>query len=174
MRALKLPDGSSKYLVPPFQLYLAFADQMEKRMLEALDEETFDDSTPHRYARVGVGRQKTLGYLVWLLCYIHRAARRKEVDRVRHLALSGLMMAEQSCLDNNWLTAWELSDLPRPPFSHWSSQDIAAMQRETAKSKLSEQSWRAVIAAKVKDDAVLTARRGKGGGNNPKEKEAEC
>jgi hypothetical protein len=155
----------------------AFADAMEARLLVAIDEDSMDDSSVNKFARdcIPIGRQKTLGYMVWLLCYIHRALRQKKFDKARLLSLTGLMMSEQHCLDNNWKTAWELTDLPDPPFQDWLTQDVPAIASTRPKSLLAEQRWVAAITAKAKDDKVLYDRRtaAKGGGKHDRTKEKD-
>jgi hypothetical protein len=150
---------------------------MESRLLVAIDEDTLDDSSANRYARecIPIGKQKTLGYMVWLLCYIHRALKQQKFDKARMLTLSGLMISEQQCLDNNWKTAWELTDLPDPPFQEWQMQDVLSMAASRPKSLLAEQRWVAAITAKAKDDQVLFDRRsgGKGSGKADKGKPKE-
>jgi hypothetical protein len=155
----------------------AFADAMEARLLVAIDEDSMGDSSVNKFARecIPVGRQKTLGYMIWLLCYIHRALRQKKFDEARLLSLTGLMISEQTCLDNNWKTAWELTDLPDPPFQEWQTQDVPAIASARPKSLLAEQRWVAAITAKATDDKVLYDRRtsAKGGGKQDRHKEKD-
>jgi hypothetical protein len=85
------------------------------------------------------------------------------------------MISEQLCLDNNWKTAWELTDLPDPPFQEWQTQDVPAIAATRPKSLLAEQRWVAAITAKAKDDKVLYDRRtsAKGGGKQDRHKERD-
>ena len=103
-----------------------FRKRLEKNMVEALElpEETPQMALTYVTKKVPVERQRALGHLVFLLAHIHTALAKREHERARLLTLLGLAAAEQSCLDQNWKTAWKLTGLEGPPFQEWSQQPL--------------------------------------------------
>ena len=66
-----------------------------------------------------ISRQKTLGYMSSLLRQIHEAAVEGNTACVRFLAMAGICMNEQFCLDENWSPRWRLFGLQTAPWTDW-------------------------------------------------------
>ena len=132
-------------------------------MTSSLEEDKVTQFSAMKYVSkiVPVGPQRTLGYMLWVLAHIHGCMIRGEEARARLLVLGGLMMAEQSCLDGNWKTAWTMMGIEAPPWQAWSSMDAAAVKREHCRSRLADPAWVATVIADLKDEDFLMQRRGK-------------
>ena len=89
----------------------------------------------------------------------HEGANLDQLAKV--FLLHTLMMAEHSCLDGNWKTAWKMMGIEAPPWQAWSSMDTAALKREHCRSRLADPAWVATVIADLKDEDFLMKRRGK-------------
>ena len=140
----------------------SFVKRIEENMSETLEEDRLTAFSAQKYASqvMAVGTQRTLGYMVWLLAHVHSAMFRGDHARARLLVLGGMMMAEQSCLDGNWKTAWKMMGIESPPWQAWTTMDVASVKRETAKSRLADPAWVATVIADLKDEDFLMKRRG--------------
>ena len=117
-----------------------------------------------RYAEaaMAMGKQRILGYMVQALAGIHAHLARGETDAARCLTLRSLAAADQSCLDNHWRTAWEITGLRLPPFGAWSAADTATLRQQHAASPLLQPEWVAAYVGKAKDYEALVKRRSGG------------
>jgi hypothetical protein len=143
----------------------AFSDRIQQRMAAKLQKEDLEKGDVLLFAEkhIGVGKQKTLGYCLQLLCHITEAFNQGKQDEGMFLLYASIMMMEQYTLDENWKTAWKMIDLPSPPFDRWQIMDLGQWRRDTAYSSLAEAGWIAAVANRIKDEDVILKRRGKGG-----------
>ena len=88
--------------------------------------------------------------------------RNKQFDQAHLLLLLGLASVEQFKLDQNWQSAWRMTNLPLPPFQEWRVRDasLAQLRLDHAHSRLVHSTWAAAISARLKDEEVLVKRRG--------------
>ncbi|CAE8630790.1 unnamed protein product [Polarella glacialis] len=146
----------------------AFADVIEQLAANTLGTEEADQDTMERHVRdeLPVGKQKTLGYCVWILLAVHKSLRKKEFDQARLHVDMGFAVIEQFLLDSNWTSAWRMTQLSPPPFAAWSAGEgpLSTLQRELAHSRLVEPTWAAAIIARRRDEEILVKRRRAPGG----------
>ena len=138
-----------------------YADHMETLAMKALG---WSEKTPHMmstYTRkiMAVEKQRTLGFFVTILSEVWSAIHRNEFEAARLHTLKGLAAAEQSCLDSNWATAWDITHLRQPPWSDWESMNATIIRREHTFSPLVEPAWMSTIISKIKETEVLMKRR---------------
>lgn len=147
-----------------------FADRMEKLAGEVMGESVSSDTgLAFATGELPVGKQRTLGFLMMLLGLIHQAAKKGEQERVRFLALAGLAMGEQFCLDENWGTAWKVFGHHVPPWTSWAQEDVSQLRREHVHSRLMDPRWIGATVGALKDEEVLRKCRGKGAGKTKDE-----
>lgn len=120
--------------------------------------------TMERFVReeLPIGNDRNLGYLVWLIVKTIGLMRNKQFDQAHLLLLLGLASVEQFKLDQNWQSAWRMTNLPLPPFQEWRVRDasLAQLRLDHAHSRLVHSTWAAAISARLKDEEVLVKRRG--------------
>ena len=152
----------------------AFADRMEN-LAAAVDGGSVSSSVGIDYVRdhLPVGKQRTFGYLMFITGLTHQALKEQQFDKARFLCMASLAMGEQFCLDENWMAAWKIFGLPTPPWSEWSQEDVAALKREHAHSRLVDSRWAGAAVGAFKDEEVLRRRRGKGSGKRDSGGEAD-
>ena len=121
--------------------------------------------TLDRYCReeLPVGSSKMLGYLTTVIVKAASMLRAKEVDKAHLILVLALAAIEQAQLDGHWDTAWRLTHLPQPPFSEWKVREahLPTLKANAAHSRLLHPTWVAATVARLKDEEVLTKRRGK-------------
>ena len=90
------------------------------------------------YARthLPVGRQRTLGNLMFVLGHSHQALKEQLFDRARFLTMAAISMGDQFSMDENWTTAWKVYGLPPPQWSGWAQADTASLCPDHAHSRL--------------------------------------
>ena len=152
----------------------AFADRMEV-LAAAVDGSEVDKDLGLNYVRthLPVGRQRTLGNLMFVLGHIHQALKEQQLDRARFLTMAAISMGEQFSMDENWTAAWKVYGLPAPPWSDWAQADTASLRRDHAHSRLMDSRWTGAAIGAMKDEEVLRKRRGKGGGKKGEEPKEE-
>ena len=146
-----------------------FSAIIRRRMAEAMEktEEECGHTLAMRFAteEIGVGTQRTLGYLLSAICHIHEQISRGRLDSAEALCLRTVAAVDQYTLDGNWGVAWETMGLRMPPFDRWKQVDLKDHRRQYPKSRLLEQRWISLAIAKLKEDEYLMKRRvGAGGG----------
>ena len=127
--------------------------------------------TMERFAReeMPLGNDRNMGYMVWLIVKAAGLLRAKQHDHAHLLLLLGLAAVEQFKLDQNWQSAWRITNLPLPPFQEWRVRDpsITQLRLDHAHSRLIHSTWAAAISARLKDEEVLVKRRGQPKAANP-------
>eukprot|EP00435_Cladocopium_sp_Y103_P043406 s865_g12.t1 len=127
--------------------------------------------TMEKFAReeLPIGNDRNMGYMVWLIVKAVSLLRSRQHDQAHLLLLLGLAAVEQFKLDQNWQSAWRMTNLPLPPFQEWRVRDasIAQLRLDHAHSRLVHSTWAAAISARLKDEEVLVKRRGQPKASNP-------
>jgi hypothetical protein len=143
----------------------AFRERVQQRMAAKLQKDHLSKGDVLLFAEkhIGVGKQKTLGYCLQLMCLIAEAFNEGKQEEGLWLLYASIMMMDQYSLDENWKTAWKLIDLPSPPFDRWQVADLGQLRRDTAYTSLAEAGWIAAVANRFKEEDVIIKRRGKGG-----------
>ena len=87
--------------------------------------------TMERFVReeLPIGNDRNLGYLVWLIVKTIGLMRNKQFDQAHLLLLLGLASVEQFKLDQNWQSAWRMTNLPLPPLQEWRVRDASLAQQ---------------------------------------------
>ena len=152
----------------------AFADRMEQ-LAAAIDSESVSNSVGIDFVRnhLPIGKQRTLGYLMFMQGLTHQALKEQQYDKVRFLSMAAFAMGEQFCVYENWSAAWKVFGLPTPPWSEWAQEDLGALKREHAHSRLIDSRWAGAAVGAFKYEEVLRKRRGKVGGKKDAEAEAK-
>lgn len=121
--------------------------------------------TLDRYSReeMPIGSSKILGYLTMIIVKAATLLRAKEVEKAHLVLVLALAAIEQAQLDGNWETAWRLTRLPQPPFAEWKVREahLPTLRANAAHSRLLHPTWVAAVVARLKDEEVLTKRRGR-------------
>ena len=146
----------------------AYVTAIESLASQTLGESSPGPTTMERYIKeqLPIGSEKTLGYMIWGVGRALTMLRAGETSKA-HLILMLLVSAtEQYKLDGTWASAWRLTHQTAPPFPEWRTkgdQQLAQLRQDHAHSRLAHATWIAAVAAKLKDEEILTKRRVVGG-----------
>ena len=88
----------------------------------------------------------------------HEGANLDQMAKV--FLLHTLMMAEHSCLDGNWKTAWNMVGNEVPLWQVWPSVYPVAVKRKHCRSRLADPAWVAAVLGDLKDEDFRLEWRG--------------
>jgi len=154
--------------------YAAVMEQGMKEVLERMGSSAGDAITlPYAEKAMAICKQRTLGYLVFGLCNLHRLQVQGKENHARLLTMKLLAAADQFCLDDNWAQAWRQTGLAEPPWAAYNSQDRGSILRSFKHSSLIPPEWMAIYLQATLDDRILLKSRGKGFLDNSKDAKKE-
>ena len=150
----------------------AYISAIESLAAQTLGEASASAHTMEKYIKeqLPIGAERTLGYMVWGIGRALTLLRGGETTKAHLVLLLLIAATEQFKLDGTWSSAWRITHLTPPPFSEWRTrgeQHLAQLRLDHPHTRLAHATWLAAIAAKLKDEEVLTKKRFQNQGDPP-------
>ncbi|CAE7420973.1 unnamed protein product [Symbiodinium necroappetens] len=150
----------------------AYINAIEGLAAQTLGEASASAHTMEKYIKdqLPIGAERTLGYMVWGIGRALTLLRGGETAKAHLVLLLLITATEHFKLDNTWSSAWRITHLTPPPFSDWRTRGehhLAQLRSDHSHTRLAHATWMAAIAAKLKDEEVLTKKRFQNQGDPP-------